>query len=437
MRKWYSYGLAGVSIAVLAACSSPDDARDELRPDDPVDIALDQLPLVKIEGTGDQVIPLLLGEAEGVEYVTDQETGDLLIQVELPALVQVIDLNLLSLLSGITGSLTLPMYISPLELPPGLVGLVDDIELADVSLGLNLTLNRPATGVDLENMVICLESDPTICTEPARGADGSTLISADAGVPVYVEAAGGDLLREGMAAFTSPEGVRLRVQSGAPITDRNLQLALQNNLCLPACTLDLSIDGSIPLPLKAKVVSEGLALDTPPIFAQLKDLQYHGVPLLPFGEGGVEDLQEATRGATLHLEIINGLPFEIYSTTLWAGELETDANRIPTELPRFDHPNPGDFLYAVKDATIAPAEVDENGYALAPVTTELDVKLTGPEAAEFLGLLAQDPERIFVSLRLALTGPESSGRVFAVQSDDILYINAGISMDLQIGGEDE
>ena len=184
-------------------------------------------------------------------------------------------------------------------------------------------------------------------------------------------------------------------------------------------------------------MSEGLALDTPPIFAQLKDLQYHGVPLLPFGEGGVEDLQEATRGATLHLEIINGLPFEIYSTTLWAGELETDANRIPTELPRFDHPNPGDFLYAVKDATIAPAEVDENGYALAPVTTELDVKLTGPEAAEFLGLLAQDPERIFVSLRLALTGPESSGRVFAVQSDDILYINAGISMDLQIGGEDE
>ena len=43
MRNWYRSGLAGLSIAVLAACSSPDDARDELRPDEPVDIALDQL----------------------------------------------------------------------------------------------------------------------------------------------------------------------------------------------------------------------------------------------------------------------------------------------------------------------------------------------------------------------------------------------------------
>lgn len=437
MRNWYRSGLAGLGIAVLAACSSPDDARDELRPDEPVDIALDQLPLVKIEGTADQIIPLLFGEVEGVSYVTDEETGDLLIQVELPALVQVIDLNLLGLLGGLTGSLTLPLYIPPLELPEALAGVVDDIELADVNLGLNLTLNRPATGVDLENLVICLESDPTICSEPAKGADGSTVISADAGVPVYVEAPGGDLLREGLAEFISPEGVRLRVLSGAPITDRNLQLALQNNFCLPACTLDLSIEGTIPLPLKAKVVSDELVIDAPPIFAQLKDIQYHGVPLLPFGEGGVEDLQEAAKGATLHLEIINGLPFEINTTTLWAGELKTDANRIPTEPPRFDSPNPGDFLYTVSGSTIAPAKVDENGYAVSPVTTELDVKLSGPEAAEFLGLLAQDPERIFASLRLFLTGPEASGRAFAVQSDDTLYINAGISMELEIGGEDE
>ena len=74
---------------------------------------------------------------------------------------------------------------------------------------------------------------------------------------------------------------------------------------------------------------------------------------------------------------------------------------------------------------------------ISPVTTDLDVELGGAEAAEFLGLLAQDPERIFVSLRLALTGPEASGRTFAVQGDDTLYINAGISMELQVGGEDE
>ncbi len=416
-------------LPLLAACGlpSPDQARRNLAPKDPLTPEYRDIPLLRLEVKATELYDLLFGGAQAnpnaqllvlSQAQGQMQPGDLVLKIGVP------DIPNASFFVGI-GDLgqTIERNLPPLAQIPGvgpqLQNLLAQIQLPEAYLSQEVVLTSPQK-VKVGNLAACAGNTCTQAFQDTQGR-GSTANPLEFfnGQPLRITAEASALFNAlGPAPFQGPTALRL---SFVPLPTLQQdpgyylgQLGSGCNLLPPGCNVAMNIQsGEVLAPFGGQAPN--------PFTVTSKALTS---PVSSLPPEVLADLKEHTLSTTLTLEISTSLPTEVEALTLWLGSGTT---------PRFTNPDPKDFVYTYNQAPIPAAPVDGQGRSTGTQSATVQVNLSQAEIGKFLEALTQ-PD-LHAAAQLRLRGPADSGSVFRFKVTDSLKIFAKGTARLKIGGQ--
>ncbi|WP_144033124.1 hypothetical protein [Thermus oshimai] len=339
--------------------------------------------------------------------------GDLALRIGIPDFPIDFFVSALELNRPVTKRINLPQIVG---VPNKLVDFLEQADIPEAYLFQTLTLTLPVGYVRAEDLAVCPSGESSACSGTFQGIpSGATEFRFETNRPVRVVGeASAFLNRLGKAPFEGEVAADLRL---TPLADLGDLLAYvgQEGCSILGCNIRQQITGAYVLaPFGARATS-GVRLVSKPLAS----------PISALPADLVAEVQRYTVVAGLTLRFESRLPTEVLGFELWAGQ---------GDVPRFDSPNPQDFVYQGSDP-IPAAPVDPDGRAVGVVVKEITVELQGESLRRFLGLLSQP--NVHAALRLTLRGPQGTGGVFRYTAQDYLKVYAKGTARLRIGGADQ